>query len=78
MTRKLEVMVVGTACSGKTALCEIIADALEKHGITVNVKLLDNMERNDITHLAARVSSIASLHDAVTIHEVQALRHNGK
>ena len=77
MTRKLEVMVVGTTGTGKSALCEIIADALEKHGITVDVKLLDNMERHDITHLDARVSSIAALHDAVTIREVQALR-NGK
>ncbi len=77
MTRKLEVMVVGTTSAGKTTLCEIIADALEKHGITVNVKLLDDMERHDITHLDARVSSIAALHDAVTIHEVQVFR-NGK
>lgn len=73
----LEVLVVGTAGTGKSTVCKIIADALEAHGIEVNVRLSDGLTVDDIDHLGVRVSSVAALHDSISITEVQSYKLRG-
>ena len=73
----LEVLVVGTAGTGKSTVCKIIADALEAHGIKVSVKLTDGLTLDDIDYLDVRASSVAARHDSIPITEVQSFRIRG-
>jgi adenylylsulfate kinase-like enzyme len=76
---KLEIHVVGTAASGKSAIQLIIAEALKEKGFNVKVNSIDHESEEEFfsnykTNQEARESGVRELNELITINEVQSVK----
>jgi Ni2+-binding GTPase involved in maturation of urease and hydrogenase len=76
---ELEIHVVGTAASGKSAVQLIIADALKDKGFNVKINSIDHESEEEFfeyyrTNKEKREEGVRQLNNLITINEVQACK----
>lgn len=69
----LNIIISGTAGTGKSTISTLIAKTLEEHGFDVSVNLLDGLTVDDITHLDERLARIKD-RSGITVTETQTSR----